>query len=103
MPAGPQLGDEFGRSRNAGSTSVVAVLRWLARGAAIASGSVMPRSRRFMRICRTVVMIVAPPGEPVARNGLPPRSTIVGAIDERGRLPPATWFALAGLVPSGRG
>ena len=47
-----------------------------------------------MRICRTVVMIVAPPGEPVARNGLPARSTIVGEIDERGRLPPATWFAL---------
>src|SRR6185503_13209345 len=36
---------------------------------------------------RTVVMIDAPPGDPSARNGLPHLSTIVGAIELRGRLP----------------
>ena len=66
-----------------------AVLRWEARGAAIASGRVMPRSSRLISVCRTVVMIVEPPGEPSARNGLPLRSTIVGDIDDRGRLPAA--------------
>ncbi len=35
-------------------------------------------------------MIVEPPGEPSARNGSPLRSTIVGAIELRGRLPPST-------------
>src|SRR5687767_8574338 len=37
-------------------------------------------------------MIIEPPGEPVARNGSPPSITIVGAIDERGRLPPSALF-----------
>src|SRR5215212_8801226 len=37
-------------------------------------------------------MIVAPPGEPSARNGLPALVTIVGAIELRGRLPPSTRF-----------
>ena len=55
----------------AGSASVVDALRCEARGAAIASGSVIPKSMRSSRICRTVVMIVAPPGLPTARNGLP--------------------------------
>ena len=87
-------------ARNACSTSVVAALRWLARGAAIACGSVIPKSRRLTRICSTVVMIVAPPGEPTARNGRLLRRTIVGEIDERGRLLPASWFAPRGLVPS---
>ena len=32
-------------------------------------------------------MIVEPPGEPRARNGLPSFSTIVGDIELRGRLP----------------
>ncbi len=32
-------------------------------------------------------MMVAPPGEPSATTGRPCRSTIVGEIDERGRLP----------------
>ena len=51
-----------------------------------------------MRICRTVVMIVAPPGEPSARNGLPSASTIVGAIELRGRLPAR---AGSGALPVG--
>ena len=71
----------------AGSAVTLAVLRWLARGAAIASWTVMPRSIRLTSICRTVVMIVEPPGEPSARNGLPSLSTIVGDIELRGRLP----------------
>ncbi len=35
-------------------------------------------------------MIVDPPGEPRPSHGRPPRSTIVGAIELRGRLPPCT-------------
>jgi hypothetical protein len=37
-------------------------------------------------------MIVAPPGEPRARNGAPAFVTIVGAIELRGRFPPSTRF-----------
>ena len=37
-------------------------------------------------------MIVEPPGEPTASSGLPSRSTIVGLIELRGRLPPSTRF-----------
>ena len=79
---------------NAGSACVELEFRWLARGAASASGSVIPKSSRLTSICRTVVMIVAPPGEPSTRNGLPALSTIVGLIELRGRFPPSTWFAV---------
>src|SRR5271166_4283921 len=34
-----------------------------------------------------------PPGLPDTRNGIPPRSTIVGVMLESGRLPGATAFA----------
>src|SRR5687768_18369885 len=37
-------------------------------------------------------MIIEPPGDPTARNGLPSSSTIVGLIELRGRLPPSTRF-----------
>ena len=47
----------------------------------------MPRSSRFVSTCSTVVMMVDPPGEPSASTGLPCRSTIVGDIEDRGRLP----------------
>ncbi len=70
-----------------GSISVVAALRWLARGAAIASTSGSPRSRWPVRVWSTVAMMVAPPGDPSASSGRPSSSTIVGAIDERGRFP----------------
>src|SRR3954468_21239283 len=43
-------------------------------------------------------MIDAPPGEPSARNGRPPLSTIVGAIELRGRLPGPGRFG-SGAVP----
>ncbi|CAI8384211.1 MAG: Uncharacterised protein [SAR116 cluster bacterium MED-G04] len=35
-----------------------------------------------------------PPGEPITSTGLPSFSTIVGAMDERGRLPGSTLFAM---------
>src|SRR2546430_12681382 len=73
----------------AGSAWVVAELRWEARGVAIASGRLMSRSIFSTRICKTVVMIVAPPAAPTARNGRPWWRTIVGDMLERGRLPPA--------------
>src|SRR5207248_4715405 len=73
-------------------SACVAPLRCDARGAAIASGSDMPKSRRSSRIWRTVVMIVAPPGLPTANSGCPLCSTIVGDMLERGRLPPAGRF-----------
>ena len=48
-----------------------------------------PRSRCSTRIWSTVVMMVAPPGEPMASTGRPSRNTMVGLIEERGRLPGA--------------
>ena len=87
-----------GEAMNAGSAWALAVLRWDTRGAATASGSGMPSSRRLTSICSTVVMIVAPPGDPSARNGSPSRSTIVGAIEERGRLPPLGAVRRVGVV-----
>jgi hypothetical protein len=89
-----------GVPRNAASVWVGSLLRWLSRGAATALGSVIPKSMRLSRICATVVMIDAPPGEPRARNGRPLRRTMVGAIDERGRLPPCTTLAPV-LTPPG--
>src|SRR5215207_5906378 len=85
-------------ARKAGSAETDAVLRWLARGAATASGRVAPKSRRLSSVCRTVVMIMDPPGEPSARTGSPPSRTIVGLIDERGRLPGAGRLG-SGAVP----
>ena len=73
-----------------------AVLRWEARGAAIACSRVIPRSMRLNSICSTVVMIVEPPGEPRASQGSPSLSTIVGEIEERGRLP--AWIRFGSLA-----
>ena len=41
-------------------------------------------------------MIVEPPGEPSATSGRPCLNTIVGAMVERGRLPPSGEFAVPG-------
>src|ERR671935_2903730 len=87
----------------AGSAEVVDVLRCEARGAAIASGNVIPKSSLSRRIWRTVVMIVEPPGLPTPRNGCPSWSTIVGAMLERGRLPPAGRFGSGGPGEGGAG
>ena len=43
-----------------------------------------------------------PPGEPSAKTGLPSLSTIVGDIDERGRLPGSTRLATAAPSFAGR-
>src|ERR671936_1238573 len=80
----------------AGSAIDVEVFRCDARGASIASGSDMPKSSRSSRICSTVVMIVEPPGLPTPSNGRPSWSTIVGAMLERGRLPPTGRFGSSG-------
>src|SRR4051794_41770079 len=42
------------------------------------------------------MMIVAPPAPPTARIGVPWSTTIVGLIDERGRLPGPGSFAVPG-------
>ena len=47
----------------------------------------MLRSITLTITCSTVVMMRLPPGEPVTRNGLPFLSTMVGDIDDSGRLP----------------
>ncbi len=39
-------------------------------------------------------MIREPPGEPTTSTGAPSRVTMVGAIEERGRLPGSTRFAI---------
>ena len=50
-----------------------------------------------MSTCVTVVMIVDPPGEPTTKRTSPSSSTIVGDIDDRGRLPGSTMFGSAGF------
>ena len=57
------------------------------RGADTAAAMSMPRSITLTTTCSTVVMMRLPPGEPVTRNGLPSLSTMVGVIDDSGRLP----------------
>ena len=81
---------------NSGSAETAAVLRCEPRGSAIVCGSVICRSIRLWIICRTVVMIVEPPGEPRATAGFPSRRMIVGDIDERGRLPGSMRFGSFG-------
>ena len=71
-------------------------MRCEARGAAMACSSVIPRSMRLNSICSTVVMIVEPPGEPSASQGSPSLSTMVGEIEERGRLP--AWIRLGSVA-----
>jgi len=57
------------------------------RGAATASATGIFRSITLTTICSTVVVIRLPPGEPVMSTGWPFFSTIVGLMDESGRLP----------------
>ena len=47
----------------------------------------MPKSITFTITCNTAVMIRLPPGEPVTSTGSPFFSTMVGVIDDSGRLP----------------
>ena len=46
-------------------------------------------------------MMRLPPGEPVTRNGLPSFSTMVGVIDDSGRLPGPGALALEAEQPIG--
>src|SRR4029453_12782961 len=87
----------------AGSATFVGVFRWDARGAAIASGSDMPKSSLSRRICSTVVMIIELPGVPTPSIGRPPWRTIVGAMLERGRLPPEGRFGSGAPGEGGAG
>src|SRR4028119_1569124 len=49
------------------------------RGAAVAAARSWLKSIRLSSVCRTVVMIVAPPGEPSPSSGPPAVRPIVGA------------------------
>src|SRR5690606_4404901 len=46
-------------------------------------------------------MMLAPPGLPVSRIGAPSSSTMVGAMEERGRLPGSTRLATGAPSVSG--
>src|SRR6266540_6989994 len=64
------------------------------RGAATASGRVIPWSSTLRITCATVVMIVGPPGVPTTISSCPSRSsTIDGVIAESIRLPGAMELA----------
>ena len=49
----------------------------------------MSKAMALRMVCSTVVMIMLPPGLPVANQGCPSRITMVGLMEDRGRLPPA--------------
>ena len=59
----------------------------------------MPWSITFMITCKVVVMMRGPPGLPVTRNGLPSSSTMVGDIEESGRLRGSTALASPPIRP----
>ena len=50
----------------------------------------MPKSTTLSMLSSVEEMMVALPGLPVSMNGLPSRSTMVGVIELRGRLPGST-------------
>ena len=57
-----------------------------------AAATFMPKSSTLTITCSTAVMMRLPPGEPVTSTGLPSFSTMVGVIDDSGRLPgPGSW------------
>jgi hypothetical protein len=85
-----------------GSACVVVELRCERSRRGDRVGRDTPKSIRLIRICSAVVMIEAPPGEPIARKGLPSRSTIVGDLLDRGRLPGAGRFGSGALPVSAR-
>ena len=89
LPPGLQRGG-LRRAMNAGSACVVArVALAEARGAATASGSDIPKSNRLTQDLQHRRDDRRAAGRAQRQDGLPLRSTIVGAIDERGRLPPS--------------
>ena len=77
-----------------GSTSVRSGIHWLCtRGAATAVAMFMSNTMALRSVCSTVVMISEPPGLPAASQGCPSLKTMVGVIEESGRLPGAIVFA----------
>ena len=54
----------------------------------------------LVRVSSTDVMIRGPPGLPSTSHSAPSRSTIVGAIDDIGRLPGAIALALPCTRPN---
>ena len=69
------------------------------RGARLASATFMPWSIMFMMTWRVVVMMRGPPGVPVTRKGRPSRNTMVGLMEESGRLRGATALAAPPIRP----
>jgi hypothetical protein len=69
-----------------------------------------PKSRSLTSLCKTVVMIVDPPGDPRVSMECPSRATIVRLILLLGRLPPSGELASPGagcssytlLIPDGQ-
>ena len=49
----------------------------------------MSKSITLVITSNTVLMMVGPPGLPVTRKGLPSFATMVGVIEDSGRLPGA--------------
>ena len=49
----------------------------------------MPKSITLSMTCSTAVIMMGPPGAPSTRNGLPSLTTMVGIMDDSGRLPGA--------------
>ena len=54
-----------------------------------AAATFISKAMALSRVCSTVVMMRLPPGLPVASQGLPSRKTMVGLMEDRGRLPPS--------------
>ena len=52
------------------------------------------KSITLLMTCSTAETMRLPPGEPVIKNGLPSFKTIVGVIDDSGRLPGPGKLAL---------
>lgn len=73
---------------------------WWMRDCALASAMFRSNTSVFRMICSTTVMMRAPPGAPVARKGLPSFSTMVGVIDDSGRLREPTAFASSPISPN---
>src|SRR5215212_8614327 len=81
----------FGVLRSAGSAEVSVVC-----AARLAGRLCYPKSKSLTSLCKPVVMIVDPPGDPRVSMECPSRVTIVGLILLLGRLPPSGELASPG-------
>ena len=87
-----------GEAMKAGSAQVVAAFLWLARGRADRLRQRRAELQALQQHLQRRRDDVDPPGRAEARNGLPPSSTIVGAIQLRGRLPPSALIRVRDRV-----